>query len=110
MLVVFSRSEDNGVLPKNAAVKVGYQMSMTCGSFVTNYKIEWKFKDMADPNTRTIRDGKDGYMLKQMTGDSGRILTLIKNNTQLIDAGTYSCYLSGDKGLVIYRAELVVLC
>lgn len=109
-MAVFIRSEDNGVLPKNAAVKVGNQMSMTCGSSLTNCEIQWKFKDMADPNTRTIHDGEDGYVMKQIEGDSGRIFTLIKNNTQLKDAGTYSCYLWGGNGAAIYRAELVVLC
>lgn len=108
--VVSIRSEDNGVPLKNAAVKVGNQMSMRCGSFVTNCNIHWKFKGMTDRNARTIYDGTDGYVLEQMEGDSGRIFTLIKYNTQLEDAGTYSCYLSSDKGLVIYRSELVVLC
>lgn len=65
---------------------------------------------MNDIKARTIHEGIDGYVLKQLEVDSGRILALVKNNTQLKDAGTYSCYLSGDNGPVIYRAELVILC
>lgn len=110
------KTEKSVVLPKNTAVVAGNAVSMECGSLLANSQIQWKFKNMSDTSIsgRPINDRKNiigDYLQAKILNGSQIALKLTITQAEFKHAGTYTCIVSGDvEQLVIYSAELVVLC
>lgn len=102
--------------PQNLAVYVGQRTSFACqptrGSFVR----EWLFRPLSDStNTKIFTNWVSEKSAKKTDSKYGVVANergfteLFLNETEMEDAGEYTCVTEVDAKIVSYRADLVVL-
>lgn len=105
--------------PQNLAVYVGQRMSFVCqppnGSFIREWLFRSVHKKSSDENTKIFIRWGLGKNTKSTPSKYGAVVTeqgvveIYLNETEIDDAGEYTCVTEFAAKIVSYHADLVVL-
>lgn len=116
-----SGSQEQGLIehPQNLAVYVGERMSFVCqppnGSFIREWLFRSVHAESANDNAKIFTKWGLGRNVKATSSKYGAVVTeqgaveLYINETEIDDAGEYTCVTETTAKIVSYHADLIVL-